>query len=449
MQTDDYIKRTCTLVPSLNCLIFNKDGEDLYRKTYGVSDIESDIKATMDTSYGIGSITKTFTALSFFKLIENTPNILDSNICEYFNNTKLFNPLKNSNIKIKHLLSHTTGICSLSLSESRYNPKHYLIGKDINKNNIYDILQNININKVDIPGNKFRYLNIGYILLGIIIETISKIKYELYTEENIFQALDMNSTYFSNSCFPSKTTATPYVMASKETNTIGTLLKSEFQQAGGIVSSLIDLKKLIISLLNKDAKNKIIKDITFNKMCISQNILKYNTSRYKTYSGLGFFINKNFFGDDLIFHNGGIMGGRANISLIPKKGIGAIVLSNSDNISAEEVSKVLLSSLVYKKNFQNKIEFCEITNNILGRYTSYNNNTNSIIRKKGNKLELIFDYMPEPKKYLLYLKTYSKTAIVMTAINENDYFTNNTFKYHLKNSSFEINQYLFFKTKNK
>ena len=38
------------------------------------------------------------------------------------------------------------------------------------------------------------------------------------------------------------------------------------------------------------------------------------------------------------------MGGRANISLIPNKGVGAVVLSNSDNISAEEVTKMLLSN---------------------------------------------------------------------------------------------------------
>ena len=286
MLIEDYIQRTCSMVPSLNCLVFNRDGEDIYIKSYGLANIERKIKATIETSYGIGSITKIFTALSIFKLIENKPNILDSYIYEYFNNTKLFDTLKNSNIKIKHLLSHTTGISSLAFSESRYNPNYFLIGKDINKNNIYDILQNININKVDSPGKNFRYLNIGYILLGIIIEKISKIEYESYVEKNIFKTLGMNSTCFSNASLPSKNIATPYIVASSKINTIGSLLNSEFQQAGGIVSNLTDLKKLIISLLSKDSKNKIIKDITFKKMCRTQKILKYNTSINKTYSGL-------------------------------------------------------------------------------------------------------------------------------------------------------------------
>ena len=139
----------------------------------------------------------------------------------------------------------------------------------------------------------------------------------------------MSSTCFSNASLQNKNIATPYIVASSKINTIGSLLNSEFQQAGGIVSNLTDLKKLIISLLSKESKNKIIKDITFKKMCTTQKILKYNTSINKTYSGLGFFINKNFCGDNLIFHNGGIMGGRANVSIIPKKGVGAIVLTNS------------------------------------------------------------------------------------------------------------------------
>ena len=111
----------------------------------------------------------------------------------------------------------------------------------------------------------------------------------------------------------------------------------------------------------------VINNSTFEKMCRPRKILKYNTSNHKTYSGLGLFINKNFYGDDLVFHNGGIKGGRANISLIPNKGVGAVVLSNCDNVSAEEVTKMLLSYIIYKKTINNKIEFDDILKTILGK----------------------------------------------------------------------------------
>ena len=447
MQLDEYIERTCDSVPSLNCIVFTKYGEDIYRKSYGLANVDNNIKADIETSYGIGSITKIFTAIAVLKLVENNDIKLENEIYRYFNDSKLFNQLKKSNIKVCNLLGHTSGVCSLSLSESRYNPNYFLRGIEFNKNNIYDILNNVNLNKIDEPGNTFRYLNTGYILLGLILENIVKEKYETYIQNKILNTVDMTSTYFSNSNLNNKNIATPYITYSKKKHSIGTFLNSDFQQVGGIISNIIDLKKFIITLIDKGASNKIIKDSTFKKMCYPRKILKYNTSTYKAYSGLGLFINTNFYGDNLIYHNGGIMGGRANISLIPNKGVGAVVLSNSDNISAEEVTKMLLSNIIYKKNIQNKIEFDDIIKSILGKYTSYNNNTTVNIRKINKNLEIVFEYMPVNKKYLLFPIKYNNTFLTLLAKRKNEYFSKNIFKYYLKKNYFEFNQYLFFKTK--
>ena len=180
-------------------------------------------------------------------------------------------------------------------------------------------------------------------------------------------------------------------------------------------------------------------------MCRPKKILKYNTFNHKTYSGLGFFINRNFFGDDLVFHNGGIMGGRANISLIPSKGVGAVVLSNCDNVSAEEASKMLLSNYIYKKSVQNTVELKELFNKIIGKYSSYNNNTSVCIRMVNKKLELVFDYKPINKTYMLFPIKYNTAHLTVRAISNNDIFSSNIFIYHLKKNYFEFNQYLFFK----
>ena len=141
------------------------------------------------------------------------------------------------------------------------------------------------------------------------------------------------------------------------------------------------------------------------------------------------------------------MGGRANISLIPNKGVGAVVLSNCDNVSAEEVTKMLLSYIIYKKTINNKIEFDDILKTILGKYTSYNNNTTVNIRKINKKLEIVFEYMPVRIIYLLFPIKYNNKFITLLAKSENEYFSNNIFKYYLKKDYFEFNQYLFFKNK--
>ena len=447
MRIEEYLKKTCTLTPSLNCIVFDKYGEDIFNFSHGLSNVENKSRVNTETCYGIGSVTKIFTALAVLKLAESNDIKIENHVSDYLSDEKLRNILKNLNIKVSNLLSHTSGLCSLSISESRYNPEYYLIGKEVNRKNIYDILRNVNLNIIDKPGKTFRYLNTGYILLGLIIENITGEKYETYIKKNILDTVGMDATYFSNSSTKNRNIATPYITYNKNKCSRGTFLNSEFQQAGGIISNIEDLKKLSITLINKEALNMVINNSTFEKMCHPRKILKYNTSNHKTYSGLGFFINKNFNGDDLVFHNGGIMGGRANISLIPNKGVGAVVLSNCDNVSAEEVTKMLLSNIIYKKNIQNKIEFDDIIKSILGKYTSYNNNTTVNIRKINKNLEIVFEYMPVNKKYLLFPIKYNNKFITLLAKSENEYFSNNIFKYYLKKDYFEFNQYLFFKTK--
>ena len=445
MRIEEYLKKTCTLTPSLNCIVFDKHGEDIFNFTNGLSNVEDKTKVNAETCYGIGSVTKIFTALAVLKLVESNDIKIDNYITEYLSDDKLINLLKDSNIKVSNLLSHTSGMCSLSISESRYNPEYYLKGKEINRKNIYDILRNVNTNIIDKPGKTFRYLNTGYILLGLIIENITGDKYETYIKNNILDPVGMDATHFSNSNENNNNIATPYITYNKKKCERGTFLNSEFQQAGGIISNIEDLKKLSIALINKKTPNIVISNSIFEKMCRPRKILKYNTSNHKTYSGLGFFINKNFYGDDLVFHNGGIMGGRANISLIPNKGVGAVALSNCDNVSTEEVTKMLLSNYVYKKRIQNTAEVTKLFNRIVGEYSSYNNNTSAFIRMVNKKLELVFDYMPIKKTYMLFPVKYNSTHLTIRAISKYDMFSSNIFIYHLKKNYFEFNQYLFFK----
>ena len=199
MRIEEYLKKTYTITPSLNCIVFNKYGEDIFNFSNGLSNVENKTRVNAETCYGIGSVTKIFTALAILKLVESNDIKIDNYITDYLSDNKLINLLKGSNIKVSNLLSHTSGLCSLSISESRYNPEYYLKGKEINRNNISDILLNVNTNIIDKPGKTFRYLNTGYILLGLIIENVTGERYEAYIKNNILDTVGMDSTYFSNS----------------------------------------------------------------------------------------------------------------------------------------------------------------------------------------------------------------------------------------------------------
>ena len=109
---------------------------------------------------------------------------------------------------------------------------------------------------------------------------------------------------------------------------------------------------------------------------------------------------------------------------------------------------MLLSNYIYKKSVQNTVELKVIFNRILGKYDSYNNNTSVGIRMVSKKLELIFDYMPLKKTYILLPVKYNSTQLTMRAISKNDMLSSNIFIYHLKKNYFEFNQYLFYKNSN-
>ena len=63
----------------------------------------------------------------------------------------------------------------------------------------------------------------------------------------------------------------------------------------------------------------------------------------------------------------------------------------------------------------------------------------------NKKLELVFDYMPIKKTYMLFPVKYNSVHLTIRAISKNDMLSSNIFIYHIKKNYFEFNQYLFFK----
>jgi CubicO group peptidase (beta-lactamase class C family) len=432
-------------VPSLTCSIFNLSNDDLYSKSLGYKCIENKYKADINTNYGIGSITKMFTAVSILQLCENKILNIEDEIYLYFKETPLYKIFRTSNIKILHLLSHTSGISNLSFSESKYNTLNYLSGINLKTNNqLYKYLEDIISFKKKVSGTEYNYLNIGYIILGLIIENVSNIKYKNYVNKYIINKLNLYSTYFAGDKQITNL-AVPYIYNNLNSYEIGTQLYSKYPQAGGIVSNITDLKKLFISIFLKD-KYSIINSKSLNTMTTLQKKVNYGYESYKTYVGSGLFINLKFNGTKLYFHNGGIMGGRANFSYLPDHKIGCIVLTNSDNYPAEEISKNLLSIFVNNKSINTIVELEKKLKLITGNYYSYKNNTKIRIYKKNNMYVLQFMYYKNNKSYTLYTLKYTRNIIYFNAINNLDTFQKNKCKILLNTKQIIFNQYLFNKS---
>ena len=180
---DDNIKGSASLVVL-------KGDKILASKVFGFIDNEKGDLANSNTIYRIGSITKSFTGFLLLKLHQD--NVIDLNdpIEKYLPEIKgLVDYNKHKPITFKQLASHTTGLDR----ESRHRDANFGPVKEWEQKVIAAIPETRFRNE---PGERFRYSNIGYAILGLALSKATKKPYIELVQENILQPLKMNRTYF-------------------------------------------------------------------------------------------------------------------------------------------------------------------------------------------------------------------------------------------------------------
>lgn len=169
-------------------------GKVIYKKGFGLANIEWDVPNQPDTKFRLGSITKQFTAMAIMQLVEKGKLKLDVPISTYLPDY----PKKNGDIiTIHHLLTHSSGIPDL--------PSFPNFDKN-NSRNAYSPAELVKLFADSTlqfkPGEKFAYSNSGYMLLGYIIEKVTGKSYEQVLQENIFTPLKMNNTGYIDMSVP-------------------------------------------------------------------------------------------------------------------------------------------------------------------------------------------------------------------------------------------------------
>lgn len=228
------------------------NGNKVISKGYGFSDKAKSIKNEPNTIFDIGSITKQFTASAILKLEMQGKLSTDDKITKYFENV----PTDKRNITIHDLLRHQSGLQSV-------------VGKDFDKISPAEFLDKVMNSKLRFDvGKEFSYSNIGYSLLGMIIEKVTGNTYETYLYENLWKPAKMEMTGYSRPTFNKTKIAIGYY---KDDKIWGKPNEKEWDKTapywhlignGGILSTTEDLYKWHNALigekiLSKEAKNKL------------------------------------------------------------------------------------------------------------------------------------------------------------------------------------------------
>ncbi len=150
-----------------------RDGQVILSQGYGFADREKKIPNTPQTKFRIASITKQFTAMAILLLQQQGKLNVDDNLCNCITNCpEIFKP-----VKIRHLLSHSSGIPNAT--------QYSLPGDQMIPKSATLYFQ---------PGEQFEYSNVGYDLLRRIIEIVSGQSYASFLKQNIFELLGMSNT---------------------------------------------------------------------------------------------------------------------------------------------------------------------------------------------------------------------------------------------------------------
>ena len=168
-------------IPGLAVAIVQGD-QVIFNKGYGETSPGKPV--TPQTQFYIGSVTKSFTALAALQLVEQGKLDLDAPVQEYLPWFQISDPEASSQITVRHLLNHTSGLSEKGdLNASAYTSTLEEQAR---------LLKNVHLTAS--VGSKFQYYNQNYRLVGLVIEEVSGQSYGDYLRDNVFLPFGMVHT---------------------------------------------------------------------------------------------------------------------------------------------------------------------------------------------------------------------------------------------------------------
>jgi CubicO group peptidase (beta-lactamase class C family) len=158
-------------------ILVAENGDVIFKKGYGLANMEWDIPNRSDTKFRIASVTKQFTSMLIMQLVEEGKIKLDGKITDYIPG---YRKDTGNKVTIHHLLTHTSGIPNVA---KRPDLKEIIQ----QKHTVDEVIKKYCSGDFEFePGTKYSYNASGYFLLGAIIEKVTNKSYETVLKEKIY-----------------------------------------------------------------------------------------------------------------------------------------------------------------------------------------------------------------------------------------------------------------------
>ena len=232
-QLDDLLNKYTQYGQFNGSVLVADQGKIIYKKGFGMANMEWDIPNAPDTKHRLGSITKQFTAMLIMQLVADGKLDLQSPVSKYLPD---YSHVNGDKITIHQLLNHTSGTPNYTSF-----PKFF---KEMSRNSYTptEMLETFADSTLNFtPGERFAYSNSGYILLGAIIEKVTGKSYEKVLQEKIFDPLKMKDTGYDHHNAILKKRATGYEMKGSLPENSPYIDMSTPYAAGSMYSTVEDL----------------------------------------------------------------------------------------------------------------------------------------------------------------------------------------------------------------
>lgn len=419
---DLYVSRALTnwRIPGVAVCIV-KDNKIVLMKGYGIKELGLPNNVDINTLFMIGSNTKAFTATALAMLQANGKLSLDDKVTKYIPEFKLDNKPAGEEAIVRDLLCHRLGLRTFQGDFTFYNTN---LTRD-------EVIKKLGQIKAPYAfRTKWGYTNAAFLTAGQIIPKVTGKPWEVYLKENIFAPLGMSNTLALTADLPKSLNRTvPHSLTDGRLTAIPYCQIDGLAPAGGISSSVNDMSKWVMALLNdgKVGNRQVIPSAAIQATRQPQDIVSSvhhlnGEDNFELY-GLGWFI-QDYSGHRLVMHDGGVNGYLSSVTLSPKDNLGIIILTNTDqNLFFEALRWEILDAYfgqgyrnysdAYLRDFKTRAANAQATDKKLrdsvllnlrpslsagdytGKYTNSLYGTMTVTQGENNDLEMRFEHHPK------------------------------------------------------
>lgn len=317
-------------IPALSIALVDSQ-RVVWARGFGWADSANGVRATAETVYRVGSVSKLFTDLAVMQLVQRGTLSLDADVSRYITTFHPKNPF-NKPITLRQLMSHRAGLVREPPVGNYFDTAGRSLGATVNSLNRTTLVYP--------PESTAKYSNAGIAVVGYVLERVRGTPFVRYVKRAVLNPIEMRGSAFE----PTAEVRSHLSKAQMWTLHGRTFDAPTFElgmaPAGSMYASVLEMTQFIRALLRRD--ERLVSRAMLDTMWTPQYARPGTNAGF----GLGFAIGEHG-GRRIVRHGGAIYGFATELVLMPDDQLGVIVAAAKDgaNVVARRIALTALDAL--------------------------------------------------------------------------------------------------------